>query len=278
MTHRTVQAWMTSPVVMIAPGASLNDARLLMAENKIRALPVVNDGELVGIITRRGLLYDISYLDQRAGDNVMTLTELTIRDVMTTKPIVITATALVARAARIMLENKITALPVVEEGKKLTGILTNSDLMRFIVNEYPGLKKTIPVSHYMNEEVVTIDEETSLLEMHRLMGTKRIRALPVMREESMVGLVTRTDLMRSDPSRLAARDNQNLSLQILAQPAEKIMTQLPLLTIAPEAPVSKAAHLMLKNKIHCLPVVNQDRKLAGIITETDLYLMIVQKF
>jgi acetoin utilization protein AcuB len=144
MTNRTIQAWMTSPVVTISPDASLKDARILVAESKIRVLPVVSKGELVGIITRRGLLRrDMSHLHVRAAHSAIPLKKLLIRDVMTANPLTIAPTALVAKAARILLENKITALPVVEN-RELVGILTNSDLMRFIVNEYPSLK--IPIT------------------------------------------------------------------------------------------------------------------------------------
>ena len=159
----------------------------------------------------------------------------------------------------------------------MVGILTNSDLLRFILAEYPGLKKEILVKHYMTDEVVSIEKDTTLLEAHRLMGTKRIRSLPVLENEAIVGLVTRTDLMSSDPSRLASRKNQEVSLKILTQPVEKVMTT-PVLTISPEAELTQAAKMMLENKIHSLPVIDVENKMVGIITESDLFLMVVQKF
>ena len=85
--------------------------------------------------------------------------------------------------------------------------------------------------------------------------------------------------MRSYPTRLASRDNQGLSvqvLQILSQPVTRIMTQ-NIITIRPDAPITEAARLMLENRVHCLPVMD-NKKLVGIITESDLFLMIVQKF
>jgi acetoin utilization protein AcuB len=180
------------------------------------------------------------------------------------------------KAARIMLENKITALPVLENGN-LVGILTNSDLLRFIIVESPNLKKKILVKNYMNDEVVTIDPDTSLLEAHRLMGTKRIRSLPVLEDDALVGVVTRTDLMSSDPSRLISKNNQELSLKILTQSVEKVMTK-AVITVTSDVPLTEAARLMLENKMHCIPIVDSDKKLTGIITESDLFLMVVQKF
>jgi acetoin utilization protein AcuB/CBS domain-containing protein len=63
----------------------------------------------------------------------------------------------------------------------------------------------------------------------------------------------------------------------LTQPVEKVMTA-NVLTISPEADLTEAAKLMLENKIHSLPVVDEERKIVGIITESDLFLMVVQKF
>lgn len=279
MNNGLVWNWMSSPVVTATPEMSLTEARRLMNEKQIRALPVVEADQLVGIITRRGLLrLDLSFILE--ADEAFSLKvepeEVKVGEVATRNPITISPKSSIPKAARIMLENKITALPVIE-ADKLVGILTNSDLLRFILSEYPALKRKLPVSHYMTEDVVTIEPDTSLLEAHRLMGAKRIRSLVVMDGDRLVGLVTRTDLMSSDPSRLASRNNQELSLKILTQPVEKVMTR-SLITISPSEAVTQAAELMLRHKIHCLPVVDEQEKLVGIITESDLFLMIVQKF
>jgi len=277
MNNGLARNWMSSPVITATKDMYLSDARKLISERKIRALPVVENGQLVGIVTRRGLLrIDLSLLQEDAHYLNVDPADMKVGDVLTLNPITIRPESLIPKAARIMLENKITALPVMENGK-MVGILTNSDLLRFIITEYPAVKNKKPVSHYMTDEVVTIRPDDSLLEAHRLMGTKRIRSLVVMEGEKMVGLVTRTDLMSSDPSRMASRNNQKVSLQILTESVEKVMSK-SLVTIAPDASIVDAAELMLEHKIHCLPVVDAEQNLVGIITESDLFLMIVQKF
>jgi CBS domain-containing membrane protein len=95
--------------------------------------------------------------------------------------------------------------------------------------------------------------------------------------DNLVGIVTRTDLMSSDPSRLASRKNQEFSLKILTSPVSRVMTK-PVYSIAPDAPLTDAVRLMLEHKFHCLPVMDHDNKLVGIITESDLFLMVIQKF
>lgn len=91
-----------------------------------------------------------------------------------------------------------------------------------------------------------------------------------------MGLATRTDLMGSDPSRMASRNNQDLSLQVLTQPVARWTTH-PVLTIAPTAPVTEAAELMLTRKISWFAGAGCRAKTGGIITESDLFLLVVQK-
>jgi CBS domain-containing protein len=277
MNNGLVKNWMSSPVVTVTLATGLTQARKLLSEKHIRALPVMENDQLIGIVTRRGLLRaDFSFLEVEAGRPATSQAEAKISDVVTLNPITIMPDAIIPKAARIMLENKITALPVMAAGK-LTGILTTSDLLRFILTESPALKRKFPVSHYMTDEVISIHPDATLLEAHALMGTKRIRSLVVLDGEALAGVITRTDLMSSDPSRLDSRHSQELSLRILTQPVEKVMSRAPI-TILPTAPVTEAAELMLRHKIHCLPVVAEDKKLVGIITESDLFLMILQKF
>jgi CBS domain-containing protein len=278
MKNGLVSYWMTSPVVSVSPKTFIVDARRIMNAEKIRALPVVSNEKVVGIVTWRGLLRtDLSILDGTALTKEISIKEKRVEDIMTVNPIGIFPHSLMTKAARIMLENKITALPVFNEQRGALGILTTSDLFRFMIDELPDLKRTLQINDYMTDEVVTIDLQTSLLEAQRLMGVKRIRVLLIVDQEKLVGLVTRTDMMKADPSRFSQSNTQEQALEILLQPVEKIMTS-RLLTVTPEQPLQKAAELMLENKIHSLPVVGTEGELLGVITESDLFRMVIQKF
>ncbi len=278
MNQGIVRNWMSSPVITVSPETRLADARRIMNAEDIRALPVVENEKLVGIVTRRGLLrIDFSTLIGAEGRGEIDLKDEVVGHIMTSAPITTPQNAAMPKAARSMMENKITALPVMDERGELVGILTVSDVFRAILAELPELKQDIRVRDYMTREVVTIDPQTSLLETHRLMGTKRLRALPVLDEGRLVGIVTRTDVMSADPSRLASRFNQEISLKILTQPVEKLIS-CDLITIRPEEPIESAARLLLENKIHSLPVVDEAGELVGILTESDLFRMFTQKF
>ena len=278
MKNGLVSFWMTSPVVTVSPKTFIVDARRIMNAEKIRALPVVSDEKVVGIITWRGLLRtDMAEFDGVMWTKEVSLKEKRVEDIMTVNPIGIFPNSLMPKAARILLENKIAALPVFNEQRGALGILTTSDIFRFILAELPELKRVLRVSDYMAEEVVTIDPQTSLLEAQRLMGTKRMRALPVIENDKLVGLVTRTDLMKTAPSRFASPNNQDQSLAIMLQPVEKIMTR-ELFTVTPQKPLLTVAELMLENKFHSVPVIGAESNLLGIITDSDLFRMVIQKF
>jgi len=278
MKNGIIRNWMSSPVITITPETHLNDARRTMDAEKIRALPVLKDGNLVGIVTRRGLLRtDIPALSDGAWTTDVDLKDAVVADIMTKNPITVPASGPLPKAARVMLENKITALPVVDERREMVGIITTSDIFRFILAELPDLKENLTAKDYMTSHVVTLDPDASLLEAHRLMGAERIRSLPVVEDGELKGIVTRTDLLSNDNSRFLSRNNQEESLKVLTNSVEQIMST-NVITITPETSILEAARLLLENKIHSLPVLDSDKKLAGILTESDLFRMVIQRF
>lgn len=129
-THK-VADWMTKDVISITPGTTLPEATELMREKHIRRLPVVENGRLVGIVTFGDLrkaspsdatglsIHEIGYLLQR----------LSVEKLMTRKPFTVSPDTALTEAARLMLQHKIGALPVVKDGG-LVGIITESDIFR----------------------------------------------------------------------------------------------------------------------------------------------------
>jgi acetoin utilization protein AcuB len=278
MKQGLVRNWMSTPVRTVTPQTRLDDARKIINAEKIRHLPVIDNGNLVGIVTRRGLLrIDLSALDQGVLRKEVNIKEETIGGIMTRNPITTIPDALLPKSARVMLENKITCLPVVNDKKQTIGIITSSDIFRAIISEMADSREHLTVSDYMTSRVVTVDPETSLMEVQRVMGVERIRALPVMKEEALVGLITRTDVLSVDPSRLVGYLNQEAALKILNRKVDEFMTR-ELITTTPETNLVDVAQMLLDYKIHCLPVLSEEKRLVGIITESDLFRMVVQKF
>ena len=138
-------------------------------------------------------------------------------DIMTKKVVVVEADATVMRAARLMLQNRISGLPVIDAAGSLSGIVTEGDFLRraelgtqrrrsrwlgFLVG--PGQLATEYVSacgrkvhEVMTATPYTITEDTSLEDIVQLMERHRIKRLPVMREGKLVGIVSRANLLHA---------------------------------------------------------------------------------
>jgi len=278
MKNGVVRNWMTGDVISTPPYTRMHDALRLMRREKIRSLPIVDESSLVGVVTLRDLLRaDTSTVIKDAWDQYRQVGNEPVSRIMTKGAVTISSEAPVARAARVMMENKFSSIPVVNADGVMVGIITSSDLFRMIIDEVPLLDEPIIVADYMTSEPVVVDPETSLLDIHRLMGVKRIRAIPVVQEKLLVGIVTFTDVVSADPSAFTTRGNQEISNKIQSTPVRYVMTSSPI-TIRQTSSITEAARLMLHNKIHSLPVMNDKETLVGMITETDLFRLIVNRF
>jgi acetoin utilization protein AcuB len=101
-----------------------------------------------------------------------------------------------------------------------------------------------------------------------------IRRLPVVENDKLVGMVTLGDVRGAEPSGATALSIWEINYLISKLRVEEIMTPDPVV-VSEEAMVGEAAHLMLKYKISGLPVVDAEGILVGIITESDIFRMVV---
>ncbi|MDI6872889.1 CBS domain-containing protein [Candidatus Solincola sp.] len=129
-----VKERMSIDPVTLSPDDTLREARRLIRELGLRRFPVVEEGKLVGIVTDRDVRQaDMSSAvvqERRYVEYI--LDRIQVRGIMTPDPITVTPDTPLEKAARLILENKIGGLPVVEEGK-LVGIITETDLIRTLV-------------------------------------------------------------------------------------------------------------------------------------------------
>ncbi len=121
---------MTRDVVTLEEGQSLRDAIGLQQRHKIRHIPVVSGGRVVGMVTDRDLKRAtpslLSGIDQEEFDELLDSTR--VDQVMTRKPMTVTSETPLKEVAEIMIAHKFGALPVVE-GNQLLGIISDIDLL-----------------------------------------------------------------------------------------------------------------------------------------------------
>ena len=132
---------------------------------------------------------------------------------------------------------------------------------------------TIPVREWMSKNPITITPQTTLPEAQRIMFENKIRRLPVVKDDKLVGIVTLGDLREAKASDATTLNVYELNYLLDRLTARDFMTADPV-TISPDATVGEAARLMVTRKVGGLPVV-EDGKLVGIITETDFALMLM---
>ncbi len=270
-----------------------------------RAVPVVEDGRPVGIVSstdlveRGGLgvrldllrsldrpeLHEI--LDRLAERN------RTAGDVMTPRPVTVSATEPLPRAAELMARRRLKRLPVVDASGKLVGMLSRLDLLRSVAGGFGreetspremGLLGDQPLSRVMRRDVPTVHPESMLPEVFQaVVSTGLNRALVVDADRKVVGLVTDAELLdritpalrpgalRSLAQRLPFRHPKGgeAAAHAVGRTAADLMTrQVP--TAREDALVSDAIGAMLRGKEKVLAVVDASGRLAGVVDRADL--------
>ena len=131
------------------------------------------------------------------------------------------------------------------------------------------------VADLMTTDVVTLTEDETLAHAQRCMARGRIRHLPVVRDGQLVGLITHRDLLAASFSIFAEVDASEQRRVFDTVRVVEAMHR-DVVTVSPGLSVSKAARILLENKYGCLPVVDDDLRLQGIVTEADFLRLTVQ--
>ena len=140
-----VKNWMSKDVITVNVNDPIIDAIRLLKHNDIGRLPVMQKGEMVGIITDRDVkrasasdavrfeVHELLYL----------LSKIKIDEIMSKNPITVPPDYTVEETAEVLLENKISSTPVVDDQDQLVGIITQNDLFRALISLTGERKKGI---------------------------------------------------------------------------------------------------------------------------------------
>lgn len=133
MTEGTVSKIMATDVVALDRNASLGSAKDIMDRRRLRHFPVVENGNVVGVVSQRDVFR--ASLASMLGYNERTekafLDNLSIKGIMSDPPITVTADTGISEAARLMVEKKVGCLPVVD-GNRLIGLVTDTDFLKVL--------------------------------------------------------------------------------------------------------------------------------------------------
>ncbi len=144
---------------------------------------------------------------------------LTAKDIMTKSVTTVRATTTIEELARILMEHKISGVPVVDDNENLIGIVTENDLISqnkrlhiptvmrlfdsFIMLESPGkiekeIKKmtAITVNDIYTKEVITVAEGTPVQDIATIMSEKKVHLIPVVEGKKILGIIGKIDLIK----------------------------------------------------------------------------------
>ncbi len=278
----TVEEVMVRDVASAELPGSRDEVLEILKRKHISGVPIVKNGELVGIVTRTDLLKNPE--------------EEQIAILMTRNPITISPDNSIVDAARIILENNIRRLPVVED-HSLAGLITIADLVGTIAK----LNIKTPIGGYIGNNVVSVWSETPLSVVGEIMELADVKAVPILDTNlTLVGVAADKDLInasiiedKTEMTDMSAgsdddawtweslRDTMSLyysvaKIQLPSFPVKDIIK----LTGEPEtavlsSQVSDSARKMRRNRIDQLPVINSKRKLLGLLRDKDLLKAIV---
>jgi acetoin utilization protein AcuB len=130
------------------------------------------------------------------------------------------------------------------------------------------------VKDWMTRELITVEEDVSIMKASKLMKEKGFQHLPVTKQGRLTGIVSDRDLKEAHPSKATTLDIHELYYLLDKLKVGKVMSKNPY-TISGDETTDKAAALMLKYDISALPVVDQKGDLQGIITKGDVFRAMV---
>jgi CBS domain-containing protein len=204
--HRTARI----VIFIVAP---LRDAALYLQVVGAFARTLADPDTVLGLLAARTPAQVVALAALEA---VELPSQLTVRDVMTPHAITVRGGQTLGEVARLMVAQDIRALPVVDEGGSLLGMVTHRELLRFLIPDFVQRTKSgefraltrsqvlrgasdpqlMPVKDAMARSVLCLAEDQTLADVANLMSTKDLDRFPVVREGVVVGFLTRADVIR----------------------------------------------------------------------------------
>lgn len=282
MIIKKVKDYMSSPINVIERNEPIQMARNLMFKYSIGRLPVLDNGKLVGIVTK----YDITNrLNQAAPEwRRRPIDKIPIQVVMTEKPITIFPDATMPQAAELLIENDISGLPVERDGE-IVGMITTRDMVKYFSEQ--DIKAT--VGDLMSKNILNVHRHHTIghvLEEMYVQGVSR--ALVYEDNTTPVGIVTRSGLTFSEMmgpkdemetknikmtrKESAAGRKQYRYVKQMPFVAEDIMTS-PIFSLSPEIKAVEASKTLEEKHIIGMPVM-ENNEVVGYFSADEIIIEI----
>ena len=261
-----VKNLMSKTLITIDKDQSLADALKLLRKNRISRLPVLNNKELVGIISERDIAAKLGSSKYES----MPASRLHVSSVMVKVIITVPQTMQLDEVANIMLENGIGSVPVMEDDK-MVGIVSKADFVTLAVD---GEYDKICTKDLMTKDVKTVSPSERLIHARRVSLDSKVGRLPVLDDSELVGMITSKDLMRAFIDFRKKVPEKYQKSQIKEVLVEDIMST-NLTVVSKDTCITEVSKIMMDTGYNGLPVVEDD-ELIGIVTQTDILRLIAK--
>jgi CBS domain-containing protein len=125
------------------------------------------------------------------------LTKITIADYMTQHLVTVTEDAHLLEAIQKLLDHKITSVPVLDKKGQLVGMFSEKDGMKVVLETAYNQSISGTVAEYMSRDIITVDANASIVDLAERFEVSSVRSYPVYKNNQLVGLVSRTDVLRA---------------------------------------------------------------------------------
>ena len=247
---------MTSTLITVDKDRNLKDVLALMRQHNITKIPVTDDGVLVGVVSD-GKIVDKLGREHNRGVQTSTMHASSVmeKDFIMAHPDE-PLDNLLADVGK----PGLTMVPVVQ-GKKLVGIVTKANLLRFVESK-------AKVSSIMQKEVHAVSPEERLVHARRLLLDNDIARLPVIEGGKLRGVIAEYEIAEAFADfKQADAHVQRANIRDLQVGA---YMRRDVVSVGPDASAKDAAKIMMDKHVGGLPVVDTRGTLQGIVTRTDL--------
>ena len=266
---------MTTPVFFVSPDETVAYARNLMVKHKISRLLIMEEGRLVGILTKKDIAYKM-----RQGEPMWRrrpIDQIPVGAFATGNPVIVAPDTETKAIAKIFVKNDFSSVPVVDEGTVI-GIVTKSDLMTSrLLKHMGGTIKDVM------EDVMIVNRYHSLDHVIDLMNERNDKLIVANNDGTIAGIITETNLAFLEPGAKPGSEQKDVKFLRKEEPAglkshwyvmkvstiaEDVMTS-PVITAGPDIPLADAVEEMEKKHINSLVVV-ENGSIVGIIKRDDI--------
>lgn len=263
-------------IVGYVPG-TIREALKVLAKHNVSGMPILKKDtkKVVGVLTRTDIFKNPD--------------EEQIALIMSTSPYTVVKDDNVDVAAKLLYENRIHGLPVIDKRKNLVGIISPTDILNLITD-----KQRDVVDNYFTKNLVPVYQETPITIIMEIINVTNETALPILNKQcELAGIVSEGDLFKlshikesvsqtnmgmggdeDDWTWEGIRDTIRLYYSTTKVDLPPVAVKEIMVTNVIRAykndPISEIAAKMIKNKISHVPVVSSENRLLGMVTDIDL--------